>query len=311
LKSISNSYIFIAKVIAVIVIVGYLIFKIVNAPILNALKDLTVYTYTPLVIAIGLVFLNWGLEAKKWQLMIQPIQKMSFFTAYKSVLSGLASGLLTPNRLGNFLGRLVYLKKEHHNQAVVNTQIGNLAQFISTILMGVIGLMTLLWFEYDILNPILITIVSFTLLFLGLVVYFKPTLILKLIIKRFLSKKTKTSLTQVSNLPNHFKLIILGLSIARYMVFTAQYYLLFFLFNPFYGLKLLSLISVTFLLTTIIPSFFFGKLFVRESVAVFVFSLGQFDTTLILLVAFLLWMINLAIPTIFGSIFWLKQKQHV
>lgn len=311
MKSKANPYIFIAKIIAVTLLIGYLVFKIVNEPILSTFKALSIYTYTPLITAVGLVFLNWGLEAKKWQLMIQPIQKISFLIAFKSVLSGLASGLLTPNRLGNFFGRLIYLKKENHNQAIVNTQTGNLAQFISTILMGLIGVMVVLFLNFNLLNPILITVISLAFLTVGFLLYFKPTLILKLPVKRFLSEKTLASLSHVSEFSLTFKLKILGLSLLRYFIFTLQYYLLFKLFQPVLSFNILSLISVTFLLTTIIPSFFFGKLFVRESVAVFVFTMGQFNTTLILLIAFLLWMINLAIPAIIGSIFWLKQKQHV
>src|SRR6185312_4767912 len=40
-------------------------------------------------LVIFLALINWGLEARKWQVLVKPIQQMSFWRAYKSVLSGL------------------------------------------------------------------------------------------------------------------------------------------------------------------------------------------------------------------------------
>src|SRR4051812_32493288 len=43
---------------------------------------------------------NWGLETKKWQILVRPIQDISYGMAFKSVLSGLSLSLFLPNRLG-------------------------------------------------------------------------------------------------------------------------------------------------------------------------------------------------------------------
>ena len=59
---------------------------------------------------IVMVFINWGLEARKWQVLLEPIQKMSFIRAFKSVLGGLALSLNTPNRMGEYGGRILYVK---------------------------------------------------------------------------------------------------------------------------------------------------------------------------------------------------------
>ena len=58
-------------------------------------------------LVILLAFLNWGLEARKWQVLLKPIQQINFFRAYKSVLSGLALSLNTPNRMGEYGGRIL------------------------------------------------------------------------------------------------------------------------------------------------------------------------------------------------------------
>ncbi|MEO9004181.1 MAG: hypothetical protein ABI288_05570, partial [Ginsengibacter sp.] len=62
-------------------------------------------------LVILLAFFNWGFEARKWQVLLKPLQKMSFFRAYKSVLSGLALSLNTPNRMGEYGGRILYVKE--------------------------------------------------------------------------------------------------------------------------------------------------------------------------------------------------------
>ena len=49
-------------------------------------------------LVIGFQVFNWGLEARKWQLLMRPLATMSFFTAYKSVLCGVTFSLNTPNQ---------------------------------------------------------------------------------------------------------------------------------------------------------------------------------------------------------------------
>jgi uncharacterized protein (TIRG00374 family) len=257
------------------------------------------------------MFINWGFEAFKWKLLVEKIEKLTWFTAVKSVLAGLASGLLTPNRIGNFVGRLAFIKKENHNKALVNTLIGNLAQFLSTVLIGLNGFLTLILLQYNLLNKALVMSLSLVLVLLALVLYFKPSVIIGKFTTRIISDKTSQSIHEVEQMTTQFKLNILFVSMLRYFVFCIQYYLLFMAFNvQLTPVVIFSLIASTFLVTTLIPSFFFGKLFVRESTAVFIFSLANIDVTVVLVIAFLLWFINLAIPAIFGSFFWLKQK-HV
>ncbi len=47
-----------------------------------------------------LMFVNWGIEARKWQLLVSSIQTVSFGKAFKAVFSGQALGFNTPNRMG-------------------------------------------------------------------------------------------------------------------------------------------------------------------------------------------------------------------
>src|SRR5215467_8558729 len=42
-----------------------------------------------LVILLLLLFANWGIEARKWQLLMRPVERVSLLTSVKATLSGL------------------------------------------------------------------------------------------------------------------------------------------------------------------------------------------------------------------------------
>jgi len=307
----STKSIFLLKSLFVVVLMGYLVYKISTSSILDSIHEIEMIKIELIGFTLLLMMLNWGLETRKWQVLLQNVQKLSFVNAFKSVLAGLSSGLLTPNRIGNFIGRLAYVNKENHNQATVNTLVGNLAQFISTVLMGVIGFSFLLLLKFDIQNNIWICVLSIFFSSLACYVYFKPSVINFAPFNKLFGDQTKLSIQEINDSRTNLKLKVLGLSVVRYIVFCVQYFLLFKAFGlEISTIVLFSLITTVFLLTTLIPSLLFGKLFVRESVAVFVFSLVSIDLSLILLVAFLLWIINLVIPAVIGSVFWLKQVKY-
>src|SRR5512135_2918364 len=62
-------------------------------------------------LVISLVFVNWGIEARKWQVLLRTMQPFNFFTAYKSVLSGVTLSINTPNRIGEYGGRILYVQE--------------------------------------------------------------------------------------------------------------------------------------------------------------------------------------------------------
>lgn len=65
-----------------------------------------------LVVVILLVPANWSLEALKWKYAISKLENISFWKAIKGVLTGLTVSTVSPNRVGEFFGRLFYLEKK-------------------------------------------------------------------------------------------------------------------------------------------------------------------------------------------------------
>ena len=100
-------------------------------------------------IVISLVFVNWGLEAKKWQVLLRTLQPFSFFTAYKSVLSGVTLSINTPNRIGEYGGRILYVGEGKRIKAISLSIAGSISQLIITLFMGCCGLVYLIFYQGD------------------------------------------------------------------------------------------------------------------------------------------------------------------
>src|SRR4051812_44001053 len=69
----------------------------------NILASLSSYKIWWLVLVVVLMIVNWSFEAIKWKVSIQNLQNISFFKAFKAVLSGVSFSVSTPNRIGEYL----------------------------------------------------------------------------------------------------------------------------------------------------------------------------------------------------------------
>ena len=141
--------------------------------------------------------LNLSIETFKWRLLILEIQHIKFVTAFKAVLSGITLGIFTPNRIGDIGGRLFFIEKGKRTYGLLATSIGSFAQFLTTIIMGIIGffLFLLLFPEKTIINPIF-NISSCILISLILIIliwiYFNIKRIKPLLLKLSFIKSMKT-----------------------------------------------------------------------------------------------------------------------
>ncbi|MGQ0829785.1 MAG: hypothetical protein ACT4ON_15470, partial [Bacteroidota bacterium] len=103
--------------------------------------------------------------------------------------------------------------------------------------------------------------------------------------------------------------VVFGLSLLRYLIFSIQYYLMLQFFGVNAGITILfSLIALTFFVTSVIPTFSLTEIAVRSATAVYFFSTISVDSTAIVASSLLLWIINLAIPALVGSVFVLNLK---
>jgi hypothetical protein len=252
---------------------------------------------------LGLMFVNWLIEARKWQLLTHDYFQLTLKEAFTSVLSGISTAFYTPNRVGDFIGRVSHLPKEHRKNGMISSFFGSYSQWLLTIIMG--------WIAWLQLGNQLIS--STTLYQTITVIYFFAILSLMLL---FLSNKLKPRIfnrlsayfDHPPSFANRIQLIVL--SMLRYFIFTTQFFLLLKLFGVdlAYGL-VLSKLGLFYLFTSLIPSTFWAELGIKESLAVWVFS-GLLINSLIIVSATLsLWVINLLIPAIAGNYFLFKKTR--
>ena len=75
--------------------------------IIIAFQEAFVWKNTEIIfLLIILIFINWGFEALKWQILAKKIESISFLKAYQSVLVGLSLGFITPANVGDFAGKI-------------------------------------------------------------------------------------------------------------------------------------------------------------------------------------------------------------
>lgn len=258
-----------------------------------------------------LMFVNWGLEAFKWKLMISNIENISFKRAYKAILSGVTISLFTPNRVGEYGGRVFYLSEENRIKGIFITVLTSISQLLITILVGSVALLYYV-FSYRPINWMLqygAVSLMFLVSFFLLLAYFNAA-VFNVIFLRIPFLKKLIRYSRVIGLYNHKQLFtVLVASLVRYMVFALQFFFLLRAFHIDISLFLaFELITMIFLVTTIIPTFTFSELGIRGSVAVF--FLGQVSSNIIGIVAasFGLWIINLVIPAIIGLVFIFNLK---
>lgn len=259
---------------------------------------------TCLSIACMLMLLNWGLEARKWQILIAPYEEISWLRSLQSVLTGITIGIFTPNRVGEFTGRIFFLEKADRFQASVKSIVGSVIQLSVTILAGIIAIIVYYKNNYNERMPLTRLLdlqKKDTLLILLLL-----ALILSLAIFRipFFAKR-RHELSAMLKIKKADVLQVSFLSAMRYCVFATQYYLILLAMGiPVEFSMAFTLIALTFFIMSVIPTFALTEIIVRSAVAVYVFNiLVPAQPLLVASASFFLWLINLAVPALIGSLF--------
>jgi uncharacterized membrane protein YbhN (UPF0104 family) len=263
-----------------------------------------------LAVSIALMFLNWGIEAWKWKLVVRRSEEVSFRLAVKAVLSGVTIGSFTPNRFGEFAGRIFYLKKTARADGILMTFVNSASQLLVTIVMGCIGFILCLFYELlpesgdkTLLFLIASLLLIFTLLMMWM--YFRISLFASRLVKVKFLRRYSAHISILGNYSLPELLNVFALSLLRYLVFSLQFYLLLSVFDVNVTIaEGFMAISTAFLISTLVPTMILTELSVRGSAALI--CLGWFTGGSgmgILAASFSLWIINIALPAVAGAFF--------
>ncbi|MDB5247452.1 MAG: hypothetical protein JWQ40_1846 [Segetibacter sp.] len=272
------------------------------------------------VLVILLMLANWSCEALKWRVLVSHIQQISFFTAFKAILSGLSVSLAinTPNGTGEYFGRILYVEQGNRIRAITLTLVGSISQVIVTMLLGTIGLfllrdnfynasntplhLSLQWIDAAAYGSIAITTAL-------IAIYFEISFLTKLIERIPFVAKYSYFIQKLEDFGWQELLKVLLISFLRYSVFVVQYLLLLQVFNV--GIPVWQafwLITVMFLALAIVPTIALAELGVRGKISIFLFGVFSANTLGIVLTASTIWLINLVVPALAGSLFILGIK---
>jgi len=305
----------IVSAILIIVSYGFIIHRLIK---FDELKEVnTVIIFHPeklplLLTTILLMFLNWSIETLKWKMLVWKVP-VSFSTALKTVISSITVGIFTPNRIGEIGGRAMLLGKGNRTYGILATSLGSFAQFSTTIFNGLAGLALFLLFFPNraninpIFNKISVLLVFFIFLLL-LFIYFNSKQ-LKPVLLRFSFFRTRIAqLGHFSDTGCRLLFQVLMLSIFRYAIFITQFYLLLRFFDIHLPiLHAYVAISLIYLFATLIPTTTLLEFGIRGSLAIFFLGLFSENNLGIVLATMFLWIINLGIPSVIGSVFLIRK----
>jgi len=263
------------------------------------------------MIVICLMLLNWGIEAAKWKIAVKVISTVTFSKSVKAIFSGNTLAFFTPNRTGEYLGRMLYLKKHEMFPSVPLTVICSIAQVLVTLVTGCIGIiyikerMSARFGEEAImpwLNMVLYGTAAVSIVLT--LFYFRIALLVKWLSGRRWTSRWIAHLRVLEDVNATILISILSLSVARYVVFIAQYYLLFSVFgvNINWWQAFWS-VSVVFLVIAVVPSMgFFSELGVRWHAGIQLVQLYSPNITGIFATSLAIWIINLVVPALIGGL---------
>lgn len=270
-----------------------------------------------LVLVILLMMINWSIEAIKWKIAVHSIQQVSFWKAFKAILSGVSFSVSTPNRVGEYLGRVLYMDEGNRLKTISITIVASISQLIVTLLMGCIGLIILrpaiesnglvssLWMK-AIIYGVIAVIIVLTLF------YFRLSWLIRWVDRLPGSSRFAYLVRALENFDATLLLRLLSLSAIRFTVFIAQYYLLFQLFavdisavQAFWG------VSVSFLVMAVIPTFAIAELAQRGYIVKTIIALYSANKAGIIFATAGIWFINLIVPAIAGSLLILSIRKII
>lgn len=269
-------------------------------------------------LVVALMPVNWGIEARKWQLALRPIGGIAYPNALRAIFTGTTMASFTPNRMGEYLGRLLYVRSGHRIESISLTIVCSMAQLLVTLLSGLAGILYLrgslsraaaahqhmeYWLNV-LLGLVILLLLSLT------IIYFRLSQLLRILSKIPGLARYQAHIKVLENFDATILLRILFLSFGRYLVFIAQYGLIFPVFGVLLTIgQLWSGVSVVFLVMAILPTFtFLTELGLRWETSIQVLEIFSANTIGIFAGSFAIWLVNLIVPALIGSLLILSIK---
>jgi hypothetical protein len=260
---------------------------------------------------IFLMVVNWVLESFKWQYLTRKLVKITAWEAIEAVFCGLTWAIFTPNRIGEYGGRVLFLPNRRRIHGVFAMAVGSFGQNVIT---NVLGLSALMWFAftYQPINLWLaagLSVGAIGFIVLILVFYFHIRWLVTLLNKIRFLKKYHRFFDIIGRYRFRELLSIMWFCLARFFVFSFQYYLVIHLLMPQIPVfPMMMMVFILFFIQSALPSLDLLDVGVRSMTASAFFVYITDQKLAVIAAVSSIWLINLIIPAILGSVFVLKLK---
>lgn len=253
------------------------------------------------LVACVLLPLNWGLESEKWRMLVQRwYPGLRLPDALRAVFCGISTGIFTPNRIGEYPGRIMTLPAGYRWEAASTMLVDRLIQMVITIWLGAVslylleGFMPASWYWMAEWLPYL---TGFSLALPFIVLMFSRQFI-SLFPSHGTGARFKSAFSTISLLD---MVKLFSLSLLRNVVFTTQFLLLLYGLGMTIGLQTaLAMVWLIFFVKSFIPAWTITELGIRETIAISVLGLAAVPASIAFSATFLLYVINLIIPALIG-----------
>lgn len=253
--------------------------------------------------AVAVSMFNWGMEARKWQVLLRNLQPVSFLTAWRSTCAGAAISNILPFRIGEYLGRVLYVNEENRIPAIFNSVFGSTVQLAVSLAFGIPASLFVLDEHMHKLTVMAALSLVGIILFFSLVFVFgsriKP--VRKKWMQRLLDDIRKFSKIQIAH--------VILLSVLRYILFSSFYALLLHSFGL--DLPIMHIyagVSTIYLLQSFAPSMILTDVGLRTGLPLMVFKTPAELQPAILAAAIINYFFNILFPAIFGLYFIVMKR---
>lgn len=260
--------------------------------------------WAKLILAILLMPVNWMWEVLKWRYLMQRLTRVSLLQAIKAVLAGVAFAIFTPNRIGEYAGRVIVLKNAYRLKGLVLTLLNSFAQIIVTLSAGTIGLLTIMREVVSLPQNewvMLMGVISVV----GLSVYGGMPFWVRWLEDHFPGKQRYRwfrLLMVMRKVDQKALWLVFIWSILRYLTYTLQFALVVAAFSGIDWYSALPAITAMFMLQMGIPLPAMFEIGVRGSLAANLLIPLGVTATSALLASSLIWVVNLMVPALVGGI---------
>ncbi len=261
-----------------------------------------------ILLAFFLLLPNIFLQLYRWNYLIRLLKPdVSPMESISSFFGGMVVGFVTPGRIGE-VGRSLFLKNVDRLQGVGLVFIDKLYSFLTILVGGIWGLVSLLIYHFNYGAFILWPLFTIALLVTasGLIIVINPQVIRTLLYNLSLLLPYRDKIKQIISCIDSFQkkqaVFFLFLSFLLYFVYILQFCLLSFAFQKIPWTTAVTATTSTIFAKTLFPVSL-ADLGIREGASVYFFLKFHVEKVTAFNSALLLFAINVLIPTLIGLFF--------